>query len=104
MKINRPNINEPIKIFGVEFTELMTVTGAVAILFMVGTTIDLFLSIVGTWFFLLLLVLYLGIIILLRFANRQDQRNFLTSFLAYYLFQPKHIRFYDKAKRRNQSK
>lgn len=101
---NRPNINEPIKIFGVEFLELVIVTMSMAILFMVGAVIDAFFSIIGTWYFLLLLAIYISVIVLLRFGNRQDQRNFLSSFIGYHFFQPKHVRFYGKSKQRFKSK
>lgn len=97
-KQHRPNINEPIMVFGMEFTELATVTGVMVTLMFATVFINAYIKIFGGLFYAVLFIFYIGLILLLRFGNRQGERQFLISFLSYYIFQPKHIRFYGKPK------
>jgi hypothetical protein len=95
-KEHRPNINEPIILFGMQFFDLAIVTGLFALLMIGGGMLSAFVNFLGGWFFSLIAFTYVGCVILLRFSNKQGEDGFLKSFISFHFYQPKHIRHYGK--------
>lgn len=95
-KEHRPNINEPIILFGMQFFDLAILTGLFAMMMIIGGMLNAFFDFLGGWFFSFIAFTYLGCILALRFSNRQGENGFLISFLSFHFYQPKHIRHYGK--------
>lgn len=89
-------INEPIRIsllvFEINFIELAIMSLSLFLIMVLCGVVNVYVNIFGVWFFLTLLALYVPLLCLLSFANKQDHPQFLLSWLSLKL-QPKRITF-----------
>lgn len=96
-KLHYNKINEPIKVsllvVEINFMELAMVTLSFLVIMLLCGFINVYINLFGILFFLGLLSLYVPVVFLLSYANRQDHPQFLLSWIAYRIFQPKHITF-----------
>lgn len=90
-KNHNPNINEPIRVFGINFSDLITFTIVLFGYMMVVAIMDVVFGISSMWLYILGLVVFPGIIAFLKYSNKQGEKDYLDSFLAYHFYQPKHI-------------
>lgn len=81
-------------VFGIVFFDLALVTGVFILLMLVIGILNTYIPIAGSRVFLVLFIVYTGLLVLLRFANRQGEKDYILSFLSYHFFQPKHIKYY----------
>lgn len=91
-KAHQPNINIPIQVFGVEFSDLITL-GIVfsSYQLLVGVSAVIF-EFQAYWLGVGGILIIPSVIAFLRFTNRQQEKGYLDSWLAYLFFQPHVIR------------
>lgn len=99
VKTHYNKINEPIKVslvfFEINFLELAMVTLSLLIIMLLCGFINVYINLFGIYFFLSVLSAYVPLVFLLSFSNKQDHPQFLVSWIAYRVFQPKRITFFN---------
>jgi hypothetical protein len=102
IKQHYPRINEPIRVKGVNFWDLLYLTlGLVFSVILIGiVSLIINLSIVTTLVCLILLFFgyYRAIMFLIK-MNKHDDPQFLLSWISFKIFQPKQIVFYNPLKK-----
>lgn len=90
-KDHNPNINEPIRVAGVDFSDLMIFTIILFGYMLVLGILDVVFDFSSMWLYILGIVAFPSSLAFLKYANKQGEKDFLDSFLAYHFYQPKHI-------------
>lgn len=92
-------VNEPIKVnlffFSINFLELAVVSASFFVVMIIFGVVNMFVSIIGVIPFLVICSLYVPILYLMSYANRHDHPQFIVSWLAYKIFQPRRIQVYN---------
>jgi len=88
-------INEPIRVslvfFEINFLELAMVTLSIFVLLVILGFVNVYADVLGWKSFLMLVALYVPLIRLLIFGNKQDHPSFLLSLISFKFFQPRRI-------------
>jgi hypothetical protein len=95
--IPRPHnnkINDPVKVFGINFYDIAYSGASLLGVIVVLGFINIYTAFMGPLTFLAVMIFYGGILFALKYTNKQNHPQFLTSVINFRFFQPKKIVFY----------
>ena len=95
VKEHFPRINEPLRVKGINFYDLLFLTIGIFILVIITAILALYLEFNGALPIVLEIGAYFFILKQLNKANKQDHPQYLLSLVSFKFFQPKKITYYN---------
>jgi hypothetical protein len=92
-KPHNPRINDPVRIFGINFYDLAITVGVMLLLIILLAGVNILADFFPPIAFLVVFLIFIVVVFIMKFANKQNHPQFLLAYISYFLFQPKKILF-----------